>query len=192
MARARAVKKSPAKKAPKKPAKKKSFGAAPSGTNKERILKAIASRAALGEERSSRKTIMGMALITSEKSFANVIPDLKKRDGFVDYDAKWIWLTQTGRNHIGEDALAIPTDNGPMQDKIRSDMLKSKKAREIFDIMLDGHWYTRRELAEKMDQDYNKGFQNAVGSLSKIVGKDGDKIRLADICFPSGRPGEDA
>jgi len=130
MTRARAVKKSSGKKAPAKkpPAKKKSSGATPSGSNKERILKAIASRTALGEEKPSRKSIMGMAVITSEKSFANVIPDLKKRDGFVDYDAKSIWLTQAGRDHIGEEFLAVPTDNGPMQDKIRSDMLKGKKS----------------------------------------------------------------
>ena len=195
---ARAIAKSPAKKATKKSAKKavkspakkavKKSSAARSGSNKERILHAIASRAVFGEEKCSRAMIMGLALITSAKSFSNILPDLKKRDGYVDYDANSIWLTEKGRNHVGPEALAVPENNDAMQAIIRSNTLNSKKAREIFDELLDSKWYTRDEIAAKMNMPKNKSFQNAVGSLSKIVDKKGGKIRLSDICFPCGRP----
>lgn len=183
------IKKATKKPATKKASKKKS-GAIPKGSNKERTLQALASQFSFGHEKAPRNTIMTMAEIGSPKSFANMLPDLK-RDGLVEYDSKFIWLTDAGKDHVGEEALAAPKDNGPMQEKIRSGMLKGKKAREIFDFLLDGKWYTRQEIAEKMGQVYNKGFQNAVGSLSKIVERQGGKIRLADMCFPAGRPGEE-
>lgn len=179
------------KKATKKPTTKKaSKKPSAAGSNKERTLQALASQFSFGHEKSPRNTIMTMAEIGSPKSFANMLPDLK-RDGLVEYDSKFIWLTEAGKDHVGEEALAAPKDNGPMQEKIRSGMLKGKKAREIFDFLLDGKWYTRQEIADKMGLPYNKGYQNAVGSLSKITEKQGGKIRLADMCFPAGRPGEE-
>lgn len=196
---AKAIKKAPAAKASKKPpskqasaSKKKPSGAARAqGSNKERIVGALASQFAMGFDKPDRKTIMGLALITSAKSFANILPDLKKRDGLVDYDSKCIWLTDAGKDHVGEDALAVPTDNGPMQEKLRSTMLKSKKEREVFDFLTDGKWYTRQEIADSMGHAFNKSFQNAVGAVGKVCEKQGGKMRLKDMCFPAGRPGDE-
>ena len=173
----------------KKPSKKPS-GAAPKGSNKERTLQALASQFSFGHEKADRNAIITEAQIASPKSFANMLPDLK-REGLVDYDSKLIWLTEAGKDHVGEDALSAPKDNGPMQEKIRSGMLKGNKAKDIFDFLLDGKWYTRPEIAEEMGLEKNKSFANAVGSLSKITEKQGGKIRLVDMCFPAGRPGEE-
>jgi len=67
-------------------------------------------------------------------------------------------------------------------------MIKGKKPREIFDVMLDGGWHSREELAEALNLPNNKSFGTYISALSKVVARDNKKIRLADFVFPCGRP----
>ena len=154
----------------------------------DRIVHAIASRVAMGEERPCRKMIMGLALITSPRSFSTTLLNIKKKRGFVGYDRNSVWLTAAGRAYVGPASLAIPQSNDAMQDKIRENMVKGTRARKIYDLLLDGQWHTKAELAAMMNLENNKSFGTTVSSLSKIVERKGGKIRLVDMAFPCGRP----
>ena len=179
--------KAPAKKANKK-VKKKSVRSEISNT--DRIVQAIASRHAFRDMKPSRKIIMGMALMTNKNSFNTTILNIKKKKGHVDYDKDSIWLTQEGIDYIGVDALAVPQDNKAMHEKIRTEMVKGIKPRKIFDLLLDGCWYSRAELATAMGVPNNASFGTYVSSLSKVVERQNGKIRLSDIAFPFGRPSD--
>ena len=168
---------------------KKSVKASRSGpTSLDRIVQAIASRASMGEERPSRKMVMGLALMVNAKSFSTTILNIKKKKGLVDYNATSIWLTEKGETYVGSDALAIPQNNDAMQDKIRTEMVKGTRARQIFDILLDGGWHSKAEIADEMNLTNNKSFGTTVSTLSKIVEKQNGKMRLVDFAFPCGRP----
>lgn len=195
---ARANNKSSTKKSPiktskkpatkKAPASKKSTARAPGDSNKDRILKAIASRMVFGEDQPSRTLIIQLAQIGSPKSFANTIATLKKKENLVMYDKDSIWLTEEGKNYVGEEAFAAPQSNDEMQDRVR-ETLKGGKPKKIFDFLLDGEWHTRDEIAEHLGDDpTKKGFKNSIGSLSKHVEKKEKSCRLLDYLFPAGRP----
>jgi len=186
MARKTTIKAPPVKKAKPKSKSKSSSGGVPSDV---RIVQAIASRAAFGEDKPSRKLIMGLAVMTNEKSFNTTLLNMKKKKGWIEYDRDSVWLTQKGRDYVGESALSVPQTNDAMQDKIREDMVKGKKPREIFDLMLDGEWHSRDELADALNLPNNKSFGTYVSALSKVTERGTDKkIRLKDMCFPCGRP----
>ena len=185
---ARANTKSPAKKVTKRStARSKSTSGA---TSLDRIVQAIGTRVTVGDDRPTRKMIMGMALMTNARSFSTTILNIKKKNGFVDYDRTCVWLTEKGKEYLGADALAVPQSNEFMQAKIREDMIKGSKPRQIFDTMLDGTWWTKEELAEAMDHPNNKSFRTYISALSKVVERDGVNVRLLDMAFPFGRPGE--
>lgn len=195
---ARANKKSSSKKSPiktskkptvkKAPTSKKSTARAPGDSNKDRILKAIASRMVFGEDQPSKTLIIQLAQIGSPKSFANTIASLKIKENLVMYDKDSIWLTDEGKDYVGEEAFAAPQSNDDMHNRVR-ETLKGGKAKKIFDFMLDGKWHSRAEIADHLGDDpTKKGFQNAIGSLSKHVEKKGKSCRLLDYLFPAGRP----
>eukprot|EP00536_Pseudo-nitzschia_multiseries_P008122 jgi/Psemu1/197219/e_gw1.200.58.1 len=154
----------------------------------DRIVLAIASRQALGEAKPLRDTIMGLALITNKNSFNTTISNIKKKDNWVEYDKDSIWLTEDGKDYVGPGALSVPQTNDAMQDKIRTEMVKGQKPRQIFDAMLDGGWHSREELAETLNLPNNNSFGTYISALRKVVTRDNKKIRLADFVFPCGRP----
>ena len=157
------------------------------GSSTDRILHAIASRAAFKEEKPCRKMIMGLACMTNEKSFATTILNMKNK-GLVGYDRTTIWLTDKGKDHVGPEALEVPSTNDGIQATLR-DQVKGKVPREIFDILLDGRAYHKAELAEKVGKEDNKSFGTYISSLSKVSERvEGKKIRLKDVAFPCGRP----
>ena len=161
------------------------------GSATDRILAAIASRQAIGDVKPERKLIMGLAAITSTGSFGTTLLNMKKKQGWVEYDSKTVWLTEKGTEHVGPSALQVPQTNDAMQARIRQDMIKVAKSREIFDLMLDGAAYSNEELAEKMNLPLNKSFGTYTSGLSQVKEKVGkNKIRLIDLCFPAGRPCE--
>jgi len=183
---ARSAKKSPTKK--KSAAKKSAATARPQVSCKDRILQAIASRIAFGDMKPNRDMIMGMAAMTSKKSFSNLIPTLKKKHKWVDYDSTSIWLTDEGKDYVGPDILAVPANNDAMYDKIRNDMIDGGRPRLIFDLMLDGGWHSKDELAAAMNLPLNKSFTNNISKLSKVIERKNGKVRLSDMVFPCGRP----
>lgn len=175
-------------KASKKPVAKNKPKKQSGNSSKDRIVQAIASRVVFGDDKPSRKMIMGIAQIKSDKSFANTIADLKIKGKLVAYDKDSIWLTEKGRSYVGKEALSPPENNEAMHVLLK-DTLKGKKPKDIFDLLSNGEWWTRSEIADELgDDESKKGFKNAVSTLSKLVEKNGGKSRLLDMCFPCGRP----
>ena len=155
----------------------------------DRIVSAVASRRAFGETKANRKLIMGLATILNKKSFDTTILIMKKKKNWIDYDKETVWLTKEGEEHVSPDALVVPKNNDDMQEKIRMDMLKGgKRPCEIFNLMLDGRYYTKADLAEAMGMENNKSFGTYMSTLSQVSERDGGKIRLVDFVFPCGRP----
>ena len=74
-----------------------------------------------------------------------------------------------------------------MQEKLKEN-IKSKRSKEIFDILTDGKAYSKQELADKMGLENNKRFGTYISSLSKVSERVDGKIRLLQIAFPCGRP----
>ena len=155
----------------------------------DRIVSAVASRRAFGETKANRKLIMGLATILNKKSFDTTILNMKKKKNWIDYDKETVWLTKEGEEHVSPDALVVPKNNDDMQEKIRTDMLKGvKRPCEIFNLMLDGRYYTKADLAEAMGMENNKSFGTYMSTLSQVSEREGGKIRLVDFVFPCGRP----
>lgn len=157
------------------------------GTSESRILEAIAGQIALGNDKANRTIVQGLAAIASSGSFGTTILNMKKKKGLVEYNKDSIWLTEKGLETVGPDAVAKPQNNDAMQDKLKEN-LKSKQSHKIFDLLADGNGYTRQELAKKMGLEDNKSFGTYVSHLSKVVDREGGKIRLKQIAFPCGRP----
>jgi len=151
-----------------------------------RILKAIASQRAFGIDDADRATIQSLAVMPNKPSFDTTLLNMKKK-GLVTYTSKTVALTEKGLEEVGPEAATMPTTNAGMQDKIK-ETIKSKRSREIFDILADGASYSRVELAEKMGLEDNKSFGTYVSTLSKVVERENGKIRLTNIAFPCGRP----
>ena len=169
-----------------KPTKTKAGGE----TATMRILQAVASQRAVGIVEADRATIQGLAAMPIKKSFDTTLLNMKKK-GWVTYTTTTVTLTDTGIEEVGgAEAVAVPTNNAAMQDKLK-ETIKQKKSREIFDLLVDGHVFTRTQLADKMGMEDNKSFGTYISALSKVVEREGGKIRLKDIAFPCGRPCDD-
>jgi hypothetical protein len=169
--------------------KGKKRGSSTTASAADRIINAIASRRAFGETKANRKLIIGLATMTNKKSFDTTILNMKKKNGWVDYDKETVWLTQEGEDYAGSKVLVVPKNNDDMQEKIRMDMIKGgKRSREIFDLMVDGRYYTKADLAEAMGMENNKSFGTYMSTLSQVTEREGGKIRLVDFVFPCGRP----
>lgn len=186
----RAYTKSAGKKAIKRSNARSRSTAGSGVTSLDRIVQAIGTRVTVGDERPDRKMIMGMALMTNLRSFNTTLLNIKKKKGFIQYDKDSVWLTEEGREYLGEDALAAPADNTAMQAKIRAELIKGQKPRQIYDLLLNGEWWTKDEIAEGMGIPNNKSLGTYISSLSKVVERDSASIRLLDMVFPFGRPGE--
>lgn len=155
-------------------------------TASTRILKALAYEKSLGNDKADRDKIKKLAAMFNKKSFDTTILNMKNKD-LVQYDATTLWLTTRGVETVGHRAVAPPVDNVAMLEKLK-DGVKGKKPRDIFDILTDGRSHTRAELAVTMGLPGNKSFGTYVSALSKVVERDGKKIRLPDLAFPCGRP----
>ena len=168
------------------PAKGKSTGG--KLTNKDKILQAIASQHAMGKEKPDKKMVQGLAGIPDKKIFDTVCGTMKSKDKWISYDKDTIELTEKGRDQVGEEALQVPTNNDALHDKIK-EQLKSKRSREIFDILADGRAYSKEEIAKRMGVELNKSFGTYLSGLSNHTERvEGGKYRLKDDVFLVGRP----
>lgn len=174
------------------PAKGKSTTATKQGgkkSMKSRILIAIASQHALGKEYVDKQTVLNLSTVTNKHTFDTTCAAMKKQ-GLIEYDNKGMKLTEKGLEEVGPDAAAPPQNNDAAQEMLK-DTLKGrpKKTFEMFDVLTDGRAYSRADIAEKVNMDENaKTFKTYISYLSKIVEKEGDKIKLKDTAFPWGRP----
>lgn len=170
-----------------------SKGGARSGDTAEtRILKALAHFYSLGQDVAGRKDVLQMADMKNESSFKTTCGNLKRK-GFVEFpDSDTIKLTEAGIEKVGRAAVE-PKDNDEVQLMIMG-KIKSKKTRDMFEILRDGQFHTYPDLASAIGYEASApSFKTYVGGLSKYTEKsatpDGTKmIRLLDMAFPRGRP----
>ena len=158
----------------------------------DRIISALASRRVFNkEQRCEKKIIMGLAGILDKKIFGTTLLNMKKKNGTVNYEGQHVWLTSIGEANIDEDALKVPQTNDAMQAKIRNELIKGDKPRKIYDLLLDGQYHTRADLAATLDLPDNKSFGTYTSSLSKVTERNSlnkKQFRLQNMCFPFGRP----
>ena len=155
-------------------------------TAANRILEAIAGQLALGIEKADRQTIQGLAAMDKTRSFNTTILNMKNQ-GLVLYDTTTIWLTEAGVERVGPEAVAKPQGNEAMQSKLK-EQVKGKQPKAIFDLLTNGDAFTRPELARMMGLEDTRSFGTYISALSKVVEREGGKIRLKQIAFPCGRP----
>lgn len=157
--------------------------------NVDRIVDALALFIKLGKSKPNRKKVMGVALMTNAGSFATTISTIKKKTAHIDFNANSIWLTETGRDFVRDRKVRLPWKNDGIQQLIRSDLIKGLRPRQIFDVMLDGQWHSRAELAKATCLPDNTSFRTYISSLFKVTErKSNGSIRLFEFAFPFGRP----
>jgi len=158
-------------------------------TNADRIVDALALFIKLGKSKPSRSKVMGVALMTNASSFATTISSIKNKTGHIDFNGNSIWLTEIGRDFVRDRKVRLPWKNDGIQQVIRSDLIKGLRPRQIFDVMLDGQWHSRAELAKATGLPENTSFRTYISSLYKVTErKPNGSIRLFEFAFPFGRP----
>lgn len=156
---------------------------------KTRILLAIASELALGKDEADKQRVFSLTGMTNKHTFDTNCSSMKKKGLIQDGEqsgSKALKLTKKGLEEVGPEAVARPKNNDAAQEKLKA-QIKNKKAHEIFDILVDGRAYSRDELAKKLGVEKNKTFSTYVSYLSKVVDKEGNKLKLKDVAFPCGR-----
>jgi len=186
---------SPAKK--KKTTKPRIAGAkGPKVPVEEKILSTLKYLHSINIGTPSRKQIgllCGYKNILSQ-GFATALTKLKK-EGLIQYPAKGtVGLTEPG---IAASALLstssdMPKTNADVQERIRS--LLSGKEIIMFDLLLDGKYHTKIEIAEAAGYSnlLSQGFTGGLKKLESfdLIEKDSNNksICLTDNPFPLGRP----
>jgi hypothetical protein len=167
-------------------------------TMHQKILNATASLAARGIKKAPRRQVAAMCGFPKEtKSYDNSLRLLRKTKGYIVVDKETITLTELGLEH------AEPTEPTESNSDILAqakDKIKSKKSKQILDILADGRTHTRKEVGSIIDADpTKKSFVNLLSPLKTLnyidyLQDDGGEqaLRMEDSMFPFGRPGEDA
>lgn len=176
-------------KSPKKASSPSRTSKVSGGTNADRILKAIAFLNAHGTARPDKKSVQVASQILDNKVFATVCATMKNK-GTIIYDRTTMQLTELGREQVGEGALLLaqPPTNDTFHDRIKG-TFKSGISRSIFDILADGGYHTKDEIAQKLNIENNKSFGTYLSALSKYTNKGNNgTYSLKDTAFPFGRP----
>ena len=166
------------------PKKKASTGKKGGTSNKQRILDAIASQYATGKDKADKKLVLGLTGM-DKKVFDTVCGTMKKNEKWVIYNKDTIELTKEGKQQVDPEKLKKATTNDDLHER-NKEQLKHKKSREIYDIMTDGRWYSKKELAEAIGVEANKSFGTYHSGISKFTDKKDGKSRLNDDCFLCG------
>ena len=155
---------------------------------KTRILLAIAAELALGKDEADKHRVFIITGMSNKHTFDTNCSSMKKKGLIEDgVGSKSLKLTKLGLDEVGPEASAPPKNNDAAQERLKA-QVKVKKSRPIFDVLADGRAYSRDELALKLGVESNKTFSTYVSYLSKVVDRDGKKIKLKDVAFPCGRP----
>lgn len=114
-----------------------------------------------------------------------------KKEGWVLYPSKdTVELTEQGLEYVGDvDPSSLSIDE--FHENIK-EMLPSKQAKEIFDMITDGKIHSKKDIIMKLGLDPNKlsGLEKNLSKMSKLgfLEKNQTTIQLTDKCFPLGRP----
>jgi hypothetical protein len=119
-----------------------------------------------------------------------------KKHGYVTFDAKTVTLTEAGRakaleTGAGQSATSCARTNKEAQESIKAKYLTGGKLVAIFDSLSDGLDHDKESIMHAINMDNKQSFATYVSTLcSKLLVErvDNNKIRLATICFPFGRP----
>jgi len=114
-----------------------------------------------------------------------------KKGGFTSYPSgNTVALTNIGLEYVGDvDPSSLSIDEFHVNIK---EMLVSKQAKEIFDLLVDGQVHQKMDLVAKLKLDPKKlsGFEKNISKMSSLgfAVKNKTTVQLSDKCFPLGRP----
>jgi hypothetical protein len=145
----------------------------------------------------TRKHVAAHSNLRLNSTFRNACAMLKKMNLIECPCASSIRINAHGlrlANDLSDGTPArLNTTNESIQDDIKTTLLqKNKKAMQMFELMVDGRDYNKRELATTVGcPTCNSTFRNAMAFLKTrnlVDYPDAGSIRLSDMCFPFGRP----
>ena len=173
-------------------AKHSKKGGGGDGNAIDKLIVAVARLHQARFERPCRKLAGSLAGVDSKSStMRNACAKLKK-EGLADTsDPKTLQLTEKGLKAAGTNLKPLTT-NAEFHSFLK-DLIKEKKAWEIFNILISGP-HTRAEIAKKINTEVSKStFRNALAPLNKLdlledIEVEGNKaLQLTEFCFPFGR-----
>lgn len=127
-----------------------------------------------------------MTGITGGSTIRNAISGLKKKKLLrVSPDKKLIPTEEGFENAVVED-VEVPTSNKEHHEKLKKHFKLSKKAIQVFNLLVDGKTYEKQEVADKFFKGkQNSTFRNALAELRKAkMMETNGSIRLTDEMFP--------
>jgi hypothetical protein len=124
-------------------------------------------------------------------TFPVTISGLKKK-GLIEYDANTIRLTDLGRSRAKYDVNeSVATDNtATLADIKKKHRLQGGMAGRLFDLLQDGRICDRAAAAKEIGCENKGTLAVMLCNLKKngVIDYDRKTIKLADMCFPFGRP----
>lgn len=150
----------------------------------------------MGNERPTRKVVSQVTGYPI-KSLSTTLLNLKKNDGYVEYDTETVWLTEKGlktaKDKYGEKAEKAVDTESVHQTLIDMHKITGSK-RKIFDLLKERPM-TDEELMKSIGCNNKKSFGTYTSALNsaKITESTMDgtvkTFQLVEsTCFPFGRP----
>jgi hypothetical protein len=149
------------------------------------------------EHVATRQHVSALSNLLMNSTFRAACAKLKAMN-LIEYHSKSsISLTSQGMqvaNDLSDDVVSkLPTTNEAIQDEIKTKFLqKNKKALQVFELMVDGRDYNKKELAIQVGcPTYNSTIRAAFAFLKTrniVEYTNTGSIRLSSMCVPFGRP----
>jgi hypothetical protein len=145
----------------------------------------------------SRQLVAALSNLLINSTFRNACCKLNRMNLVECPSGSTIRITshgmQVANDLSGGEDDNLPSTNEAIQDEIKNKFVKKhKKALQVFELIVDGRDYNKRELGIQVGcPTYNSTIRNAISYLSirKIVEyPNPESVRLSDMCFPFGRP----
>jgi hypothetical protein len=162
----------------------------------QKILATLARLRHLHDDDETRQHVAALSCLRMNSTFRNTCAKLKTMNLIEFPTASSIRITshgmQVAHDLSGGVAARLTTTNEAIQEEIKTKfLLKHKKALQLFELMVDGRDYNKRELAIRVGCPiYNSTIRNAFAFLksrSIVEYPNNGSIRLANMCFPFGR-----
>ena len=111
------------------------------------------------------KTATAKSLDTTISAMVNADHLLKRCE---EQGKQVLVLTEEGKKELGEETMKILSTNQGVLAKLRG-LLSKKPEKRVLDVLSDGKFYDKEEVAEVMNQPCNRSFATYVSALSKLV-----------------------
>jgi len=157
----------------------------------DKIMQALGKFRAIGEYQPKRDLVMQFSgNAKTPEGFKKNTGTLKKKDLLQYPSGTTVELTDQGVDYVGDIDPSSLTDEE--LHKTIKEILGSKKAEELFDLLIDGNVRDRIEIAKKMNYDLNKlsGYDKMLSKMSTMgfLEKTKTTLQLTEKCFLRGRP----